>query len=278
MYMNQSHKDPVIRELMQNIDFRAGISHAINRDEINQTIFLGLGGIQHPCAIPEDTYSVEGYGYTFTEFDIDLANQKLDAAGLTERDGGNMRLRPDGGELTLTVLTFDTNVDAYEMVKGYLETVGIRLAIEAVDATLWGERVRANDADIAGYTVAGLLWDIDPLWYVPVNQSTYWAPGFGTYFATGGESGEEPSELVLQLQDLYNQMVATADDAERISLGQQILGIHNDNVFMIGAVTMPFQPVVCNTSLGNVFRESVASYRAHNEGVTAYEQLYFKSA
>src|SRR5690606_8434748 len=120
MHFNQSHKDPALRELLQNVDFRAALSHAINREEMNEILFFGLGGTQHPCGMEGDPYYVEGYGYRFTEYDVDTANDLLDGLGLTERDGDGFRLRPDGEPLELTILTFEYNpglnpVDAYEL-------------------------------------------------------------------------------------------------------------------------------------------------------------------
>ena len=280
MYMNQSHKDPVLRELMQSLDFRAGLSHAINRDEMNEILFLGLGGTQHPCGIPEDPYYVEGYGHRFTEYNIEEANARLDAAGLAEKDGSGMRLRPDGQPLELTILTFvyETGVnasDAYELVKGYWAEVGVKVNIDIQDPTLWRERTTANEMDIAGYTVAGLLWDIDPLWYVPTSMACYWAPLFGINYATGGESGEAAPENIAQLQELYDQLVAEADPEKRIALGQQILAIHDENVFMIGTVTAPFQPTVVSNALVNVLEVGVHSNRARHEEVTWFEQVSF---
>lgn len=280
MYMNQSHKDPAIRELMQNIDFRAGLSHAINREEMNEILFLGLGGTQHPCALPEDPYYVDGYGYRFTEFDIEEANARLDAAGLTERGSDGFRLRPDGEPLELTILAFEFEsgvnaFDAYELVITYWAEVGINANLDVIDRTLWYERVPANEADIPGFSVAGLLWDIDPLWYVPTSRLTYWGPLFGIWYATGGEGGEEPPPHIQQLQILYDQLVAEPDDAKRLELGQEILKAHDENVYMIGTVTTPFQPVVVKNNLVNVLENGVHSNRAKHEEVTWFEQVWF---
>jgi peptide/nickel transport system substrate-binding protein len=269
-----------MRELMQNVDFRAGLSHAINREEMNEILFLGLGGTQHPCAIPEDPYYVEGYGYRFTEYDVAEANARLDAAGLAEKGGDGFRLRPDGEPLTLTILTFvyETGVnasDAYELVKNYWAEVGININIDVIDPTLWQERVTASEHDIAGYTVAGLLWDIDPLWYVPTSRQCYWAPLFGINYATDGESGEAPPENLAALQDLYDQLVAEPDEAKRVELGNQILAVHDENVFIIGTVTAPFQPTVVSNNLVNVLEVGVHSNRARHEEVTWFEQVSF---
>ena len=283
MYMNQSHKDPVMRKLMQNVDFRAGLSHAINRDEMNQLLYLGLGGTQQPCAVPQDPYFVEGYGKRFTEFNTDTANQLLDKAGLDKRGSDGIRLRPDGKPITLTILTFqfETGVnasDGYELVKKYWDAVGVKTVLDIIDSPLWQERVQASDHDIAGYTVAGLLWDIDPLWYVPTAPQTYWAPLFGIWNASQGKEGEQPPELIQKLIELQRNMVTTTDDATRLDLGRQILGMHDENVWMIGTVTTPFQPTVVNNNLGNVVAEAVGSWRAGHEQIAYFEQIYYKNS
>ncbi|MEI8598060.1 ABC transporter substrate-binding protein [Vibrio sp. M60_M31a] len=40
--LNQTHKDPVKRELFSNKDFRVALSHAIDREGISETIFSGV--------------------------------------------------------------------------------------------------------------------------------------------------------------------------------------------------------------------------------------------
>ena len=283
MHLNLSHEDPVMRELMQNLDFRAGLSHAINREEMNETFFLGLGDIQHPCDQPGSPYYIEGYGYRFTEFDVDEANARLDAAGLTERDGEGFRLRPDGEPLEMTILTHAytpglSPVDAYQLVAEYWAGVGVRANVQEVDINLWSERVRGNMHDIAGYTAHGTFLDIYPSWYIPTNVTTYWATAFGNWYASGGEAGEEPTEILSQLQSLYEEMVAAADDETRISIGQEILKIHDENVFMMGTVTTPFRPVVVKNNLRNVMEDTIASYVTSHDGISWHEQMYFADA
>ncbi|HVL26229.1 MAG TPA: ABC transporter substrate-binding protein [Thermomicrobiales bacterium] len=283
MHMNQSHKDPALRELMQNVDFRAGLSHAINRDEMNEILFFGLGGTQHPCDLPGSPYYVDGFGYRFTEYDVAKANELLDAAGLTEKDGDGFRLRPDGKPLELTITTHPYNpglnpTDVYELVKGYWAEVGVKMNIDEIDLTLWFERVKANEHDIAGYSAHGLFWDVYPSWYIPTSDVTYWAPLFGIWYATGGENGEEPPAHLRELQTLYDSLVAEPDEAKRIEIGRQILTVHDENVFVIGTITTPFQPVIVRNNVVNVLEQAVASYPIGHENITWYEQVAFTAA
>lgn len=281
LYTNQSHADPVIRRLMQSLDFRAALSHAINRDEINQVLYNGAGTPGHPVAIPEDPYYVPGSGQRFLEYDPDTADRLLDRVGLTERDDDGFRLRPDGKPLRLTISTFTFEsgiepVDVYMLVKRGWEAVGIRTHVDNMDRSLWSTRITRNQFDIAGYIVAGYMWDINPGWFVPTDVSTYWAPLFGEWYASGGRSGEEPPPLLRRLQELYDQLTRAPDDETRLRLGREILAMHDENVWIIGTVSAPFQPVVVADDLVNVKEEAVGSYRTGHEGVTWPEQLFYR--
>jgi peptide/nickel transport system substrate-binding protein len=282
MYINQSHLDPGLRTLLQSADFRQGLSQAINRDEMNQLLYLGLGDSYQPCAIPEDPYFVEGFGRRWTDYNVEEANAALDRAGLTQKDGSGFRLRPDGTELLITILSYpgetgSNTTDTYQLVKGYWDAVGVKTAIEEVDRTLWVERMTNSEYDVGGYTVAGLLWDVDPIWYVPTATNCYWAPLFGLHYATAGAQGEAPPEPIAGLVTHYGAMQGASTDEERLAAGQEVLRLHDENVWMIGTVTMPFQPFVVSNRLGNVMREGVASFRSQQEQVTQFEQVYFKA-
>ena len=282
LYMNQSHADPVMRELMQNIDFRAGLSHAIDRNTMNEILYLGTGEISHAAGLAGDPYFVEGFGQRFLEYDVDLANELLDNAGLSERDAEGYRLRPDGERLRLTISTYPfetgaSSVDGYEIVAQNWEAIGVQTIVDLKERALWTDYVTANEHDVAGYLTASVLWNINPTWYVPTNTNTYWAPLYGAYYSSGGTAGEEPPELYKRLQDLYDELTVTMDPDKNLELGQEILRIHDENVFMIGTVKTPFQPVIVNNDLVNVVKDGVADFRLRHEGQSKFYQLSFKN-
>lgn len=101
---NATYKaDPVIAELINNIEFKKALSYAIDREEINNVRFSGLGNIGHGHFHPQHPGYVEEVDKAYTEYNPELANKILDDLGLTARDSEGYRLRPDGQRLTLII-------------------------------------------------------------------------------------------------------------------------------------------------------------------------------
>ncbi|HVX44909.1 MAG TPA: ABC transporter substrate-binding protein [Mycobacteriales bacterium] len=281
LYMNQYAKDPVLRPLLQNRDFRQALSIAINRNEMNQSLYSGTGGIQQPVGVPEDKYFVKGSGKTFTEYDPDKANSLLDGLGL-HKGGDGVRRRPDGKPLQLVIETFEfetgvESADAYEFVVRYWGKVGIKASMKQYDSTAWIAKVATGAVNIGGYTVAGFNWEVDPEWYVPVATNCYWAPLFGLWYSTNGKQGVKPTPEIHQLMTWYDQMKTEVDEGKRLELGRKILSQHDKNVYMIGTVTRPWQPLIANADLINVKKTSVESYRLGHEQATVFEQVAYKN-
>ena len=78
--------DPAIGKLMATKDFRIALSYAINRDEIKESVFLGLGEARQAVPAPSHPYFPgKEWAKKYTEFDRDKANKMLDALGLTKQ-------------------------------------------------------------------------------------------------------------------------------------------------------------------------------------------------
>src|SRR5215210_310915 len=102
---NQTYeKDPALGELMRNKDFRIALSYAINRDEIRESAFLGLGEPRQPVPAPwHPYYPGDEWATKYTEYDPDQANQLLDSIGLDQKDASGYRLRADGQPVTIEI-------------------------------------------------------------------------------------------------------------------------------------------------------------------------------
>ena len=93
---NLTHKDPVLRKVFQNKDFRIGLSYALDRKEIIATALQRQGEPWQTSPMRSSTFFDETFAKQYTEYDVSKANTHLDRAGYTKRDGDGFRLRPDG--------------------------------------------------------------------------------------------------------------------------------------------------------------------------------------
>ena len=83
---NLTASDEAVRELVQDVRFRRALSLAIDRDEINETVFLGLGRTAQISPIPTSDYYEEGMDTAWADYDPDGANALLDEMGLAWDD------------------------------------------------------------------------------------------------------------------------------------------------------------------------------------------------
>jgi peptide/nickel transport system substrate-binding protein len=85
LWVNQQYTaDPELGEVLANQDFRIALSIGIDREEIRESAFLGLGELRQPVAAPwHPYYPGDEYAFKHTEFDPARANEILDSLGLT---------------------------------------------------------------------------------------------------------------------------------------------------------------------------------------------------
>ena len=91
--MNQSYEG---REgkWIRNKDFRLALGLAIDRDAINEVLFLGLAEKMNPVPQADHPYYPgDEYKYANTEYNPDRANELLDSIGLSARDGEGVPCR-----------------------------------------------------------------------------------------------------------------------------------------------------------------------------------------
>src|SRR5690606_2439363 len=147
---NLTHTDPVKREVFNNKDFRIGLSHAINREEIIQTVFMSQGEPYQAAPRPESEFYDEEFAKQYTEYDPDLAREYLDRV-LPEVDDDGFRLGPDGKRFTFGVQVAigfrPEDMEVMELVQRYWEEVGVKMNIQPQDRSLFDQRVNGNQHD-----------------------------------------------------------------------------------------------------------------------------------
>ncbi|HXF63031.1 MAG TPA: ABC transporter substrate-binding protein [Caldilineaceae bacterium] len=153
IYFNMDWQgDPEIAEYtVGSLDFRKALSLAIERSELNETFFLGVGTEASLC--PADTppyYTSDRWDQEFGRFDPDEANQILDSIGLDQRDSEGFRLLPSGERLSLRIDAVSGAFLPYpeiaeRIAQMWAENIGIHLTVNPVERSLWVERSEANE-------------------------------------------------------------------------------------------------------------------------------------
>jgi peptide/nickel transport system substrate-binding protein len=255
IHLNLTTQDQVRQELFTDKDFRIALSHAINRPELIDIIYVGQGEPFQVAPRPESKFYDEAFAHQYTEYDPDLANQMLDALGLTERNDQGIRLMSDGNPLSIQVdVRTDTTIqaDSLELIAGYWADVGVELRINVIDSALYRERQVANLYEaISNVGAGGLNELLNPRLYVPINDNALYAVPW-SYWYNGDPRGIEPDEATRRQIEIYNEMVATAEETRQAELFKQVLDIARDEFRSFGISLLTGTYAIATNRMGNL--------------------------
>lgn len=272
--LNLNHKDPQLRKIFNDKRFRIALSHAINRDEMNQVGFFGIGTPRQMAPPPQSRYAWPEYANAHLAYDPGKTNQLLDEMGLDRRDRTGVRLRPDGKPLHIFIEVSSASIQDgnLELVVDYWSRVGVKTEIKMTARQLFYQRKDALQHDVGtwggGDEVIPLL---DPRWFLPFSTESLHAIGNARWFLTSGREGMQPTGDLRRCVDLYSEIQSTFDDQRQQQLFREILKLNKDNLWVIGTVgELPF-PIVMQDSFVNVPEAAVYGWIMKSPSNTAPE-------
>lgn len=259
---NMNTTDEVLREVFRNKDFRIGMSHAINRQEIIDLVHVGQGQAWQASPRPESRYHHERLATQYTEYNPDLANEHLDKAGYSERDADGFRLGPDGNRISF-IMELDqgrtTYIDAMALIKPQWEAVGIEVNVRTMERSLWEERCRGRSLEFhaSGHRFGGGSGDavvLDARYWLPMNNgSSMFAKAWSFWYNDPtDELAEEPPENVKKAMEIYDSIGLTGDEEEQYNRMMQVLDIAADEFYAIGTVLEPNAYGIVTNRMRNV--------------------------
>jgi len=258
---NMNHPDEELREIMQDKRFRQAMSLAINRDEINETLYYGQGVPRQTTVIPSSKYYEERFGNAYIEYDPERAGQLLDEIGLIDQNGDGLRDLPNGEPLNITLewVPMETpKGPTMELVIDHWKGVGINVELKQVNVPLQHERTNANLMDMTlwhGDKLSDLMFPQTVSWFVPVSETWFetcmWRK-WVQYYATDGEKGWEPPQEIKELQQIWEEAISTPDEERRIELGKKLLEANAENLWTVGTVGLAPFPIIVSNELKNV--------------------------
>ena len=138
---------------------RQGLSHALDREGMVQAILYGNGAPTYgPFPVTDRQYdsAVE----QFNQFDMDLANQKLDEAGWTMGSDGVRERNGVKFEFRYAVEDETTQRVVAEAVAAQFSQVGVRANLDVIDRALHFAEISAPGRDSAEMSLFFWLWPI----------------------------------------------------------------------------------------------------------------------
>jgi len=264
--------DPVLTEIVNHPNFVRALSVAIDRSEINESLFYGTARMGQISPMPNSKYYKEKYGTAWAQYDPDLASKLLDEMGLDKKDASGIRQRKDGQPLKFNIEHAGERVGPVtekltEMVVTYWREVGIDATTKYEQENLYGDRMQLYQVHCGVWhqdRCTDMLLHIQPQWFIPTGdarQGTACAAWTTWYMAPDRTTEEiaplEPPAQVKKLYDLFDQMTSVVSENERVKLGQQIFDWLADNPLAIGFILECPAPLLFNLNLRNLPRPKV---------------------
>lgn len=257
--LNLTTPDPVLREIFQDLRFRQALSLAIDRDEINDTLYFGLAVPRQHTTPSFTTFYEDWMGEYYAQYDPAAANALLDEMGLTRSSDG-YRMRPDGQPLVVEVADATASGQLSEMVTSFWQDIGIRANLRTMTRDLFSERTLANDVEISvwfGDVVDefNLRRMPEVILYPPYGIANVPKNGgpWARWWESGGQVGEEPPAEIRELFELAEQFLGIPRGAEGYDeLGRSIVTKNLEGLYAgIGTVGMVPAPNTVKNNLRN---------------------------
>ena len=270
LQFNFTHADERLRSLFWDKRFRHALSLAINREEMNQTIYFGLGVPRQVTVHPSSAYYEPEFALAYTQYDPHRAGALLDAMGVKDADGDGSRDYPDGTPLTITMeyLDFETPKGiSMELVREYWLDIGIDLRLRLVDRGLQNARASSGAMEMTLWhadRVTDILFPLVPDWWVPRSAGwdrcmwNDWARYYETQDRAPAERlGAKPPPIIRELQAVADELRTTTDPQRRLAAGKRLLRAGAENLWTIGTVGLAPHPVVVSKRLKNVIPNGI---------------------
>jgi len=261
---NQAYEaDAEIAKWLHTSDFRRALSMGIDRDQLNETFWVGVGTPGSVAPAESLSYSPgPDWRKKWSTLDVKQANALLDKIGLAKKDGEGYRLRTDGkGRLRLELQTsagaFVPHTQIAEMIKEQWKKIGVQADVKEMERSLFFTRIASNEHQIALWANDGseVLY-LFPRHALPLDpvEALLGTP-IARWYASNGAQGKGPKDpRMISALELYRSANGKKTQ-ERYKIAQDIWKILVDEQYSIGTVGLSPATMgvrIVSNKLGNI--------------------------
>lgn len=263
LYPNLTVNDPEWRKLMRDVRFRRALSLAIDREELNQVVYIGLAKPSNNTIMPRSELFKPEYATKWADYDPKLANKLLDEIGLTKKDSQGFRLLPNGRPATIVVEHASEETednDTLALIADNWKKIGIKMLSKP--QTRDNLRLRTSSGEalmtaFAGVVTAAPTPNTSPKEFAPTMLGGLQWSRWGMFVESKGKQGEKCDlASACKLLDYVKEWETGATVEDRRKAWDKILTSNADEVFSIGTVNGVRQPIVVGPKIRNVPKEA----------------------
>ncbi len=234
-----------LREFFGERRVRIALSHAVDRQAINDLLYYGLATPRQysPMEVSPQYYAELSNAYL--DYDVEKANALLDEAGYAQRDAEGFRLFKDGSGDTLffTIEGIDAagspGEDHAQMLVKYFGEVGVKCTYKYVERSLYTEHYGANAIEAAWviWNNRTLLPIVTPNIFIGTAIDHPWADGYGLWRTDPtNPSGVKPPDghWIYRIWDAYDRLVMEPDGATRDEIFRELLDVWKEELPQVG--------------------------------------------
>lgn len=238
--LNQTFSDTNWQALSQQFNFRKAVSHAINRNEMIDTLYFGY------ASMPVNTI-----GEANMTYDVAQANKLLDDLGVKKGADG-FRTYADGKPVEILIEHQASAPDlgpAAELAAQYLNAVGIKTTVKQLESNTWGTKNTNNEIQ------ANTQWSNDAGW--DSGLTTGYADSAGRMWqlwrTSEGAQGIEPPDWYKKAIDMDKARWQSVSGSDAyMALKQEQFKWDRENLPYINFVEQVKYPMIAKKGLMNV--------------------------
>jgi peptide/nickel transport system substrate-binding protein len=244
-----------VRELNRIFDFRAGISQALDRQRLGESLVKGPFTVPYPGGLVPGTSFYDKASTVFYPFSADSAKAHLAKAGLKDTDGNGFYNWPEGspagtGDIQLSILhsaDYQTDKNLSEGVIAMLEDAGIKASLNSLSTN---DRNAARDAGNYDW----IVYRNDKELITVVQQTDELAPVGKTTAMNHKANGSGQLDLLpfeQEMVDTVKDFMSSRDAEKRVDLMKHYQELYTKNLYSVGLTAYPGALIV-NKRFANI--------------------------
>jgi peptide/nickel transport system substrate-binding protein len=280
--------DAEVSQWLKNRDFRRALALGIDREQINEAFWLGIG-TPGSTAPAEDSSNNPGKEYRkkWGILNVTQASGLLDTIGLTKKDGEGYRLRTDGkGRLRIELMTlggqFIPFTQIAEMIKQQWKKIGVDTDVKETERSLAFTKTANAEHQILFFSVTGAenLY-LFPRHALPVDPAEcHLGMPFARWYASNGAQGKKPDNPEMLRAFELLRSAAGKKEAERTRIAKEIWKIIVEECWAIGVVGL--SPAwmgvrIVKNTMGNIPSRQTNAQHVRTPNTSHPATFFFKS-